>query len=277
MRRSRMLVERLEEFFSREEEARERNYFYVSEVAKCPRQIYYSVKGFPRPPLDGQSARRMAVGDDVHRRIVGALFSMGLAVAAEVPLPPNPLFHGRADAIISLGGENFVVEIKSVHPYQFDQAAARPRRDHYLQLQLYLHYLDVPRGIILMENKANQALREFLVERDEETVKRVLSQFQDLHRLIFQEGRLPPLPDKSDWEYDQCRYCPFTEFCVRDQVKPHPADPGKGVPSLASEGEVDGKEGLALASDSRIGEGGKGTPTPGEKGSDTGDLPLFDL
>ncbi|NOX44248.1 MAG: Dna2/Cas4 domain-containing protein [Caldiserica bacterium] len=214
-----MLVERLEDFFSRVEEPRERDYFYVSEVAKCPRQIYYAVKGFPRPPLDGQSARRLAVGDDVHRRIVGALFSMGVAVAAEVPIPPNPLFHGRADAIVSLGGETFVVEIKSVHPYQFDQTTAGPKRDHYLQLQLYLHYLDVPRGIILMENKANQALREFVVDRNEETIRRVIADFTDLHRLIFREGKLPPLPDKSGWEYDQCRYCPFVEFCVRDQSR----------------------------------------------------------
>lgn len=217
-----MLVERLEEFFSREEEPRERSYFYVSEVSKCPRQIYYSVKGFPKPPLDGQSARRMAVGDDVHRRIVGALFSLGIAVAAEVPIPPNPLFRGRADALVSLGGETYVVEIKSVHPYNFDQASTRPLRDHYLQLQLYLHFLGIPRGIILMENKANQALREFLVERDDGLIRDILRRFQDLHRTIFVEGRLPPLPDKSEWEYDQCRYCPFVEFCVKDQMTPLP-------------------------------------------------------
>lgn len=274
-----MLVERLEEFFAREEEPRERDYFYVSEVAKCPRQIYYSVKGFPRPPLDGQSARRMAVGDDVHRRIVGALFSLGIAVAAEVPIPPNPLFHGRADAIVSLGGENFVVEIKSVHPYQFDQATARPRRDHYLQLQLYLHYLDVPRGVILMENKANQALREFLVERDEGTVRRVLSQFAELHRLIFEEGRLPPLPDKSEWEYDQCRYCPFTEFCIRDQVRPPSGE--KDVPSIPSETPVEGPEEDHLPRDALTQnqgpEGDKRPTDPEESAPGTEDLTLFDL
>ncbi len=276
-----MLVERLEEFFAREEEPRERDYFYVSEVSKCPRQIYYSVKGFPRPPLDGQSARRMAVGDDVHRRIVGALFSMGIAVAAEVPLPPNPLFHGRADAIISLGGENFVVEIKSVHPYQFDQAVARPRRDHYLQLQLYLHYLDVPRGIILMENKANQALREFVVERDEETVRRVLEQFQDLHRLIFREGKLPPLPDKSEWEYDQCRYCPFTEFCIRDQMNPQPKEvegkPGSFAPQAGADAGTETVQAQNERAREEAAEGEKGPSLPEEREPDARDLSLFDL
>ncbi len=230
-----MLVERLERFFQRREEARRRDYFYVTEVAKCPRQIFYAVKGFPRPPLDGQTARRMALGDDVHRRIVNALYSLGLAVAAEVPIPENGLFHGRADAIISLGGENFVVEIKSVHPYQFDQAVAGPRRDHYLQLQLYLHYFDLQRGILLMENKANQELKEFLVERDEKVIRETLDRFRNLHRLIFGEGRLPPIPDKSDWEYDQCRYCPFREFCLRDVTEP-PQDTLEERDTVPSEG-----------------------------------------
>lgn len=211
-----MLVERLEEYFKREERVRVRDYFYVTEVAKCPRQIFYSAKGFPRPPLDGQTARKLAVGDAAHQRIVQALYGMGIVVAAEAPIPENPLFHGRADVIVSLDGKNYVVEIKTVHPYNFEQMVAAPRRDHYLQLQLYLHYFDIPQGVILAENKANQELREFVVTRDEEEIQRVLSTFERLRRTIFLEGRLPPLPDKADWEYDQCRYCPYVEFCSQN-------------------------------------------------------------
>jgi len=211
-----MLIELLEEYFKREEPQRERDYFYVSEVGKCPRQIFYTVKGFPRPPLDGQTARKLLVGEDAHRRLVQALYSLGLVVAAEVSIPPGALFHGRADAIVSLGGKNYVVEIKTVHPYNFDQMYAAPRRDHYLQLQLYLHYFQIPQGIILAENKATQELREFVVELDRPEVGRVLAQFEELREMIFVRGELPPLPDKSDWEYDQCKYCPFVDFCKED-------------------------------------------------------------
>jgi len=219
-----MLIKLLEEFFKRDEPYRERDYFYVSEVGKCPRQIFYAVKGFPRPPLDGQTARKLAVGEEAHRRLVQALYSLGVVVAAEVPIPPGSLFHGRADAIASLGGKNYVVEIKTVHPYNFDQMAISPRRDHYLQLQLYLHYFQIPQGIILAENKATQELREFLVELDRPEVNRVLAEFEALRELIFLRGELPPLPDKSDWEYDQCKYCPFVDFCREDlSVPPKPA------------------------------------------------------
>ncbi|MBC7221723.1 PD-(D/E)XK nuclease family protein [Candidatus Bipolaricaulota bacterium] len=221
-----MLIELLEEYFQREEPHRERDYFYVSEVGKCPRQIFCTVKGFPRPPLDGQTARKLAVGEDAHRRIVQAMYGLGIVVAAEVPIPPGALFHGRADAIVSLAGKNYVVEIKTVHPYNFDQMAISPRRDHYLQLQLYLHYFQIPQGIILAENKASQELREFVVELDRPEVNRVLAEFEALRETIFLRGELPPLPDKSDWEFDQCKYCPFVDFC-RENISqlPKPAAP----------------------------------------------------
>ncbi|MCX7750905.1 MAG: PD-(D/E)XK nuclease family protein [Candidatus Bipolaricaulota bacterium] len=222
-----MLVDRLDQYFQREERDRPRDYFYVSEVGKCPRQIYYAARGFPRPPLDGLTARKLAVGDDAHRRLVQALYGMGIVVAAEVPIPPGNLFHGRCDVIVSLDGKNYVVEIKTAHPYSFDQMASGPRRDHYLQLQLYLHYFGIPQGIVLAENKATQELREFVVPYDKPEVARVLEQFERLRELVFVRGELPPLPgpeEKRDWEFDQCRYCPYAAFC-RENVARLPGLP----------------------------------------------------
>ncbi len=215
-----MLVERLEQHFQREESTRTRDYFYVSEVSKCPRQIYYTMNGFPRPPLDGITARKLAVGDDAHRRIAQALLTMGVVVAAEVPLPPDALFHGRADVIVSLNGKNYVVEVKTAHPYSFEQMARGPRGDHALQLQLYLHHFGIPQGIILAENKATQELREFVVELDRPEVERVLEEFRRLRELIVEQRRLPELPDKTDWEFDQCRYCPYVAPCGEDVAAP---------------------------------------------------------
>lgn len=218
-----MLVERLDQYFQREERSRPRDYFYVSEVGKCPRQIYYSIKGFPRPPVDGLTARKLAVGDDAHKRLAQALFGMGVVVAAEVPIPPGNLFHGRCDLIVSLDGKNYVVEIKTAHPYSFDQMATGPRRDHHLQLQLYLHYFGIPQGIVLAENKATQELKEFVVPLDTDEVGRVVRAFARLKQTIFVEGELPPRPgseDKRDWEFDQCRYCPYVPFCREDVADP---------------------------------------------------------
>ncbi len=230
-----MLVERLEQHFQRVESPRTRDYFYVSEVSKCPRQIFYTMKGFPRPPLDGVTARKLAVGDDAHRRIAQALYSMGVIVAAEVPLPADALFHGRADVIVSLDGKNYVVEVKTAHPYSFEQMARGPRSDHAMQLQLYLHHFGIPQGIILAENKATQELKEFLVELDRPAVDRVLEGFRGLQELIVVQGRLPELPDKTDWEFDQCRYCPYVDLC-RENVTAFPSQKA-GRPTRAEQVE----------------------------------------
>lgn len=233
-----MLAERLDQFFQREERSRPRDYFYVTEAAKCPRQIYYAARGFPRPPLDGLTARKFAVGDDAHRRLAQALFGMGIVVAAEVPIPPGSLFHGRCDIIVSLDGKNYVVEMKTAHPYSFDQMGPSPRRDHYLQLQLYLHYFGIPQGIVLAENKATQELKEFVVPLDREEVDRVIRAFERLRQVIFVEGRLPSLPgqeEKRDWDFDQCRYCPYVPFCSEDVAElPRQVSVGEPGPVLAA-------------------------------------------
>ncbi len=228
MREAGLLVERLEQHFQRQETARPRDYFYVSEVSKCPRQIYYTMKGFSRPPLDGVTARKLAVGDDAHRRVAQALFSMGVVVAAEVPMPPDALFHGRADVIVSLNGKNYVVEVKTAHPYSYEQMASGPRGDHSLQLQLYLYHFGIPQGIILAENKATQELKEFLVELDRPQVERILEEFRNLREVIVEQGKLPPLPDKSGWEFNQCRYCPYVEPCGEDVTASAAPSPAKG-------------------------------------------------
>lgn len=239
-----MLVERLDRYFQREEPSRPRDYFYVSEVGKCPRQIYYAIQGFPRPPLDGLTARKLAVGDDAHRRLAQALFGMGVVVAAEVPIPPGNLFHGRCDVIVSLDGRNYVVEIKTAHPYVFDQMGNGPRRDHYLQLQLYLHYFGIPQGIVLAENKATQELKEFVVSLDRDEVGRVIRAFERLQRTIFVEGVLPSLPgpeEKRDWEFDQCRYCPYVPFCTED-VSELPGEEEIAVPVEVPVAEEAGRD-----------------------------------
>ncbi len=248
MRGITLLVDRLEQQFERSEGVRPRDYFYVTDAAKCPRQVFYAMKGFPRPPLDGLTARKLAVGDDAHRRIAQALYSMGLVVAAEVPLPSDSLFHGRADVIVSLEGKNYVVEVKTAHPYSFEQMATGPRRDHELQLQLYLYHFGIPQGLILAENKATQELKEFLVLLDRPMVERVLEEFRQLHALIVGRGQLPPMPDKSHWEFDQCRYCAYVPWCREDSAV-HPDDECSGAsgrvrePSAATEGGL--FEGLA--------------------------------
>lgn len=206
-----MLKEKIDSFYREEEKVRERDYFYVSEVDDCKRKIYFKLKGAPKEDLDPQTKRKFERGNQIHQKLVSALYSTGLVTASEVKMPEESLFHGRADAIVSLNGDNYVVEIKSTSPYGF-KSMDEPKRSWHRQLQLYLHHFDIDQGIILAECKGTQKLKEFIIDRDDEMVESIISQFKELKGKI-EEGKIPEKPEKDGWEYDKCKYCRYKLVC----------------------------------------------------------------
>ncbi|MFB6215642.1 MAG: PD-(D/E)XK nuclease family protein [Candidatus Aenigmatarchaeota archaeon] len=207
-----MLKERIDDFYRDKEESRKkRDYFYVSEADDCKRKIYFKMRGAPKEDLEPVVRRKFERGDQIHRGLVSVLYSLGLATASEVETPKDSLFHGRADAVVSINGDNYVVEIKSHNPYSF-RNLEEPKSSWYKQLQLYLHYFDMEEGIILVECKGTQELKEFTVERDHDLVKEIFSEFQDLKEKV-EKGVIPEKPDGDDWEYNKCNYCEYEEVC----------------------------------------------------------------
>lgn len=206
-----MLKEMIDEFYRKEESPYKRDYFYVSEVDDCKRKIYFKMKGAPKEDLDPVTNRKFERGDQIHQMLVSTMYSLGIVTASEIRMPDDSLFHGRADAIVSVDGENYVVEIKSTNPYGF-KAMDEPKSSWRKQIQLYLHYFDLEKGILLAECKGTQKLKEFLVERDEDLAKRIISDFEKLKGKV-DRGVVPKKPSKEGWEYDKCQYCRYAEIC----------------------------------------------------------------
>jgi len=206
-----MLKERIDGFYRSEERDRERDYFYASEVTDCKRKIYFKVKGAEKEDLDPQTNRKFERGDMIHQRLVSALYSIGVVTASEVQMPDQSLFHGRADAIVSINGENYVVEIKSANPYSF-KAMDGPKESWEKQLQIYLHHFDIDKGIILVECKGTQKLEEFHIERDDGVAEELEEEFGKLLDMI-KKGVVPKKPDKDDWAFDKCKYCLYEKAC----------------------------------------------------------------
>ncbi|MFP4115752.1 MAG: Dna2/Cas4 domain-containing protein [Candidatus Aenigmatarchaeota archaeon] len=207
----RMLKERIDTFYRREEKDKERDYFYASEVCDCKRKIYFKVKGAEKEELDPVTNRKFERGNQIHQRLVSVLYSLGIVTASEVEMPDQSLFHGRADAIVSINDENYVVEIKSTSPYSF-KSLDGPKESWEKQLQLYLHHFDIDQGIILVECKGTQKLEEFRVERNDETVEELEEEFRKLRDMIKKDV-VPKKPDKSDWSFDKCKYCLYENAC----------------------------------------------------------------
>jgi hypothetical protein len=79
-----------------------------------------------------------------------------------------PPISGRADFILTsakAGVKRFIVELKTINSRGFDGLSA-PKVDHEIQLQSYLNMLDYDFGIVLYENKDNQKIKMFQIDKD---------------------------------------------------------------------------------------------------------------
>lgn len=207
-----MLVEKIDKFYSKQDEQRQRDYFYASEVGDCFRKIFFKIKGAPCTAMEPRVQRIFHEGEHVHMRLMSILYSLGLVTASEVKIPDTELFRGRADGILKLDGENYVLEMKSISPFGFEKLGDMPKPEHMKQIQLYMHYFNIPKGVILMENKGNQEMREFVVSKNDQIINKILTDFTKLKEMISSDI-VPAVPDKSNWEYDMCGYCAYKEHC----------------------------------------------------------------
>jgi len=208
-----MLRELIDKFYLDGQKDREQRHFYITDAGKCARALFFKFKNVPRKEIKANILRLFDHGDHIHQLIMKPLLSIREihVVASEVKIPPQELISGRADAIISDGKDLYVLDIKSMNSMIFknlDQA----KEENIDQLQLYLHYFKIPKGILLYVNKDNQELKEFIINYDKKWATTLLSGLKKLKEDIDSNvipDRLPDYPE--NW---QCRYCQFKSVCV---------------------------------------------------------------
>ena len=206
-----MLRELIDQFYLDKEKDNQRTHFYVTDAGKCPRAIFFKFKQAPREKMEPRILRVFDNGDYIHRFILRPLFSLGLVRASEIDTPPHNLVSGRADAILTIDNELYVLDIKSMTTTLF-RKLTQPKQDNLYQIQLYLHFFNIKKGILLYVNKDNQELKEFLVSYNQELCQKILNDLRALRDKINQNIIPLPLPDKPyNW---QCRYCPFKNICA---------------------------------------------------------------
>lgn len=153
-------------------------------------------------------------GDHMHQLIMKPLLSTRdvHVVASEVNVPPQEIISGRADAIVSDGKTMYVLDIKSMNSMIFDKLS-EAKEENIDQVQLYLHYFKIPKGILLYVNKNNLELKEFIFDYDKKRALALLNNLTEIKKKIDANiipARLPSYP--GDW---QCRYCQFKEICAK--------------------------------------------------------------
>jgi len=211
------VVEKINEFYIEQErlkKEKDRIKIWISEVGKCPRGIFFKFKKAPKAEIEPEKLRIYEDGHFFQQKILRALSAKGLLRATEIPIPPHEFVAGKADAIISDSeGIPYVLEIKSISG-RMNFQKLNPKIDfpqHINQLQLYLHFFKIKKGILLYINKDTQELKEFIFEYESEIAEKLLEWVKKLKNKIEENIiplRLPNWP--KDWE---CQNCVFAEIC----------------------------------------------------------------
>jgi len=207
-----MLKELIDKFYLDRQKDREQHHFYITDAGKCGRQLFFKFKNAPRAEMEARVLRMFDHGDQVHQLIMRPLLSIREihVIASEVKIGPQELISGRADAIISDGKDLYVLDIKSMNSMVF-RNLEEAKEDNINQLQLYLHFFKIPRGILLYVDKDTLELKEFLVNYNPSIAKNLLEDLNKLKTKIDENiipSRIPTYP--NDW---QCSYCAFREIC----------------------------------------------------------------
>ena len=207
-----MLKELIDQFYLDRQRDREQHHFYITDAGKCGRSLFFKFKNAPRKGMEASVLRLFDHGDHMHQLIMKPLLSTRdiHVVASEVNIPPQEIVSGRSDAIISDGKNLYVVDIKSMNSMIFAKLQ-EPKAENLDQLQLYLHYFKIPKGILLYVNKNSLELKEFLVNYDPRRAQSLIASLGEIKKKIdldLMPDRLPGYPE--GW---QCTYCQFREIC----------------------------------------------------------------
>ncbi|MDI6591373.1 MAG: PD-(D/E)XK nuclease family protein [Patescibacteria group bacterium] len=205
-----MLKELIDKFYLEKQKDKEQHHFYITDAGKCGRAIFFKFKNVPREKMDARVLRMFDHGDYIQMQILNILFGLGIVRASEVNIPPHELISGRADAIVTLNNELYVVDFKSMNSLVFKNLN-QPKKENVDQIQLYLHFFKISKGLLLYINKDTSELKEFLINYNPAIAQSLLRDLKILKTKIdanIVPQRIPGYPD--DW---QCQYCQFFEIC----------------------------------------------------------------
>jgi len=207
-----MLKELVDQYYSDRKKDKDKFHFYITDAGKCPRSVFFKFKKAPEKEKDPRILRIFEHGNSIHQLVMRAFFGSNdiCVIASEIGTPPQELISGRADAIISVNDELYVVDIKSMNSMIFRKMTS-PKVENLYQIQLYLHYFGIKKGVLFYMDKDRQEIKEFIVDYNEKLCHDLLNGFKVLKEKIDQNIIPPVLADyPKNW---QCRYCDFKKIC----------------------------------------------------------------
>ena len=149
-------------------------------------------------------------GDCVHEKWQKMLEENGLAIGIE-QRGISEQYHltMTPDAIIEIDGCKYVVEIKSCNTWAYQKYHnAHPTGSK--QIQLYMHFMCIPKGFVLCEDKNNQEFKCFYTEYNPDVVRPYLQRLTQIND-YYRRKKIPKMNRK--WTSKRCMECSMSDAC----------------------------------------------------------------
>lgn len=163
-------------------------------------------------PISEEKAGMFKIGELFHGFLGNALRASEIEVLEVeapiqvlVPFKNGPVWiNGKADALIKIDGEKYVVEVKSIR-----RLPKQPLNHHVDQMHFYLAALNCKNGFIIYLEKSALGHAVHPVKFQVEIFNGLIGRAQRLHEALVKNER--PKPDAQHWE---CKFCEFKEECM---------------------------------------------------------------
>lgn len=195
-----------------------------SSVGKCIRALVYHASGiqpdkFPDRAMlvfeDG-NIHELLILDHIKKTVFEVHEWKGKKQRIEIADINGKKMTGEIDGLITDPLRNTrLLEIKSINHFGFERLKDEPLPEHRAQANLYLHGLrqaemPIEEALILYKNKNTSAMKEFLIQYDEQAALNDIQRFILIDEMA-KRGEIPARPySPDDWH---CQYCRWQGHC----------------------------------------------------------------
>jgi len=171
--------------------------FYPSSLGNpCDRYLWLCYNGLMiDQSLPANLERIFQNGGSLEDRVDRWLSNLNILVDREISVKQDiPPISGRIDFIINHATYNHMpVELKSINTNGFSKLRS-PKPEHMVQIQMYLNMGGYDMGTVLYENKNDQKIKSFLVERDTKAWDEILARCFSIQEMLARPDKCTGAP-----------------------------------------------------------------------------------
>ncbi len=184
--------------------------FTISSIGGCWRKKYLELRGEYREEYTEELKRLFTLGNIIHRQMTREFIEKESSnfhlVASEVDIPTNEYISGRIDNVVSVNGENVIIDVKSAGDWTLKtiRSGGDCDENYKNQVLLYMHFTQIKKGILLFVGKSKGDIVEVEVQYDKEKAEKLIKEIFDFFHNYVEKDIEPPKCSGGQWGCNCC-------------------------------------------------------------------------